>query len=160
MSFKFNKKLVPLFTILTFCFSFYFIFNTYDLYPIDSQFNRKETNNHPINFSLTSYNETGSISIFSNAALASYAVSGNGSELNPYILENYNITENVDNILYISGTSAYAIIRNNIFDNIDGSSSTETIYLYNSQHITIVNNSLRNAEIGIYSSRRKAPLYI
>ena len=147
-----NNKTLQLLTILMISMSIFFISHNYDINQIDNQFNQIRINNHQINFGISAYNETGAISIFSNSALASYAVSGNGTKLNPYILENYNITANVDNILYISGTTAYTIIRNNIFDNIDGSSSTETIYLYNSQHITIVNNSLRNAETGIYSS--------
>ncbi|MHA2253274.1 MAG: right-handed parallel beta-helix repeat-containing protein [Candidatus Kariarchaeaceae archaeon] len=101
--------------------------------------------------SISSYNETGDIRIFNNATLASYASSGIGSKSNPYILENYNVTTNANEPLYISSTSAYAIIRNNIFDNIDGSSNYG-VFLWSTNHITLQNNTIRRAETGIYSS--------
>ncbi len=50
-----------------------------------------------------------------------YNFTGEGSESNPYVIENYNITTTKDYAIYISSTSKYFIIRNcNLAANFTG----------------------------------------
>lgn len=52
------------------------------------------------------------IIIMNDIDFQKYNFPGDGSESNPYIIENYNITTSEDNAIYISSTSKYFIIRN------------------------------------------------
>ena len=79
-----------------------------------------------------------------------YNFTGEGSESNPYVIENYNITTTKDYAIYISSTSKYFIIRNcNLAANFTG------IYIKNIAYGTamITRNICNNHKYyGIYST--------
>ncbi len=52
------------------------------------------------------------ITILKDEDFEKYNFLGNGTESNPYIIENYNITTEEDIAIYISFTTKYFIIRN------------------------------------------------
>ena len=52
------------------------------------------------------------IIIMNDEDFEKYYFLGDGSESNPYIIENYNITTSENNAIYISSTTKYFIIRN------------------------------------------------
>ncbi|MHA2250325.1 MAG: right-handed parallel beta-helix repeat-containing protein [Candidatus Kariarchaeaceae archaeon] len=99
----------------------------------------------------TTYNE---LRIFGDAQLASYATSGLGTEGDPYILENYNVTSDgteTGEPLYLSSISAHAIIRNNIFDSQDIHERAGYVVV-GSQNLIFENNTFMNAKVGLYVS--------
>ena len=84
--------------------------------------------------------------------------SGNGSDTNPYIIENYDIdAEGAGNAIYIGNTTVYFIIRNCELYNTSYQSSAaysrgSGITLYNVQNGRVENNILRDNpdDEGIY----------
>ena len=62
-------------------------------------------------------NHVGLITIIGDSQVAAYASSGNGSESNPYKIENYNISSDTyQNLIQIHATYDYIIIQNCYFD--------------------------------------------
>lgn len=61
-------------------------------------------------------NEHEAITILGDMDFEDYDFLGNGTENNPYIIENYNITTTEDHAIYISQTTKYFIIRNCILN--------------------------------------------
>ena len=57
-------------------------------------------------------NEHEAITILGDMDFEDYDFLGNGTENNPYIIENYNITTTEDHAIYIKFTTKYFIIRN------------------------------------------------
>lgn len=99
----------------------------------------------------TTYNE---LRIIGDAQLASYATSGSGTQGDPYILEHYNVTSEggeAEGPLYLLGTSAHAIIRNNIFDSQDIHDNAALVGV-SSQNLIFENNTFMNAKVGLYFS--------
>ena len=69
-----------------------------------------------------------------------YGFPGNGSETNPYIIEDKLIKSDSEHLIEIEDTTAYFIIRNCILDG--GVSSRAGIMLENVTHGTILNNTI------------------
>ncbi len=73
---------------------------------------------------------------------------GSGTEVDPYIIEGYNITTTSDEGIYISGTTKYFIVRNCYVDAEDYG-----IYIYDVADgtATVINNTCSNNNgYGIY----------
>jgi len=91
------------------------------------------------------------LTIASNTDLSSYATSwgwaGNGTESNPYVIENYSIDgRNVSStVLSISNTDSYVIIRNNNITNATGSG----LLLTSTTHINVTLNYIKYCTFGI-----------
>jgi parallel beta-helix repeat protein len=82
--------------------------------------------------------------IAQNADFAKYEFSGNGTETNPWIIEDWYIDAYGGNGMYISDTTDYFIAQNNtIYDGDIG------IYLNNVTNGRIINNTARFNRIGI-----------
>ena len=83
---------------------------------------------------------------------------GNGTEENPYIIENYEINgSGYGYCIYIGNTSSYFVIRNCHLYNADGGDKNSTYFsdsgliLYNVLHGTIFNNTIEsNKGYGIH----------
>jgi len=73
--------------------------------------------------------------------------SGDGSQGNPYIIENLEIDASIDNGIFIDGTDKYLIIRNCTVEN--GATSYHGIWLMNTQYITIENTTIQGNKDGI-----------
>lgn len=100
------------------------------------------------------YNNTNELRIFGDAQLVNYATFGNGTAGNPYVLEYYNVTSNgteTGEPLYLSGITAYTIVRNNIFDAQNLWESAARVVV-DSQNIVFENNTFMNAKKAIYFS--------
>ena len=91
----------------------------------------------------------GSIVIKSDSDFATYAIAGDGSAGNPYLIQKYFITGTSVTAIYIANTTAYFILEYNI---LTGLSSTGIygIYLYNVTHGTIYNNTISYFDSGIF----------
>ena len=72
---------------------------------------------------------------------------GQGTENDPYIIEEYFIINSTTQLIYVRNTTAYFIIRNNLLNGINGVSYG--IYLDNTTHGLIVNNKIVSSSIGI-----------
>lgn len=83
------------------------------------------------------------IRISSNADFPKYNFPGNGSQANPWIIENWYINAYGGNGIYISDTTDYFIIRNStVFNGING------FYLKNVVNGKIINNTARQNAFG------------
>ena len=91
------------------------------------------------------------ISITSNADFAMYASSGDGTPGNPYIIENYVFSQSNHTVVFIENTDAYFVFRYNTLSG-DSSSGIIGLLLYNVQHGTIYNNTIRGFENGIFAN--------
>ncbi len=95
------------------------------------------------------------ISINGNTELATFitneGLSGLGTYVSPYIIEDYTINASTANGIHIQNTNKYLIVRNcTVFD---GNISTYYgIYLSNVMNMTLNNNTLNNNVRGIYLS--------
>ena len=120
------------------------------------------------------YTNHSPIYISNNNSFTPQGFSGSGTSTDPYLLENYRITNNTEpNLIGIKNTNAYFIIRNNYIDGIN--KSPTGIYLYNvtngfvekntfvntwmggwlsldSYNNTITNNTFKNNKAGITAS--------
>lgn len=76
-----------------------------------------------------------------------YYFPGNGTENNPYLIENYNITTSEDYGIYISSTTKYFIIRNCYLE-----ANNTGIFINNIAYRTakIINNVCNNQHYGIF----------
>lgn len=90
------------------------------------------------------------ITINNNLDFEIYKTKGNGSAINPFIIEYYfiNASEPNGNGIFIKNTNAYFILRNCII--IGSSSRTCGIYLENVTNGEIMNNTVRDHFFGIY----------
>ncbi|MFX0114042.1 MAG: hypothetical protein ACFFB3_05810, partial [Candidatus Hodarchaeota archaeon] len=75
------------------------------------------------------------IFIDENADFARLGFPGDGTQKNPYRIENYIFLDSSATLIYIQDTTAYFIIQNNLLDGITG--SYNGIYLSNVTHGTI-----------------------
>jgi len=80
---------------------------------------------------------------------------GNGSELNPYIISDWDINGGGSGYgIYIGNTTAYFVIRNCYIHNAGGNSGdyarNSGIFIYNTINGRIENNLVTNNEIGIF----------
>ncbi len=89
-----------------------------------------------------------SVFINGNYQLSTYATSGNGTEQNPYIIENFNIeiTNQTASAFEIQDTTSYFIIRNMTVSAKYGNG----IYFYNVQNGKIENNFIQSSSNGFY----------
>ncbi|MEM4161361.1 MAG: right-handed parallel beta-helix repeat-containing protein, partial [Thermoplasmata archaeon] len=107
----------------------------YDMYPISMPVL------HPLN-------------ITTNEDFAFYAMlygwPGNGTKLNPYIIDGYYINGNGTlNCTYIANTDVSFVIQNCLLKNATQPQGNG-IYLFNVNNATLFNNTIRNARYGIY----------
>lgn len=103
---------------------------------------------------VTTINSNIPLSINGNQQLASYATSGNGSNNNPYIIENYIIKNTTNILVQIANTSDYFILKNFTvsFTGIQFNfEPTASIYLYNVTNAIIENSTISNSYFGIES---------
>ncbi|TFF90739.1 MAG: hypothetical protein EU548_01475, partial [Promethearchaeota archaeon] len=82
--------------------------------------------------------------ISQNADFAKYGFDGNGSESNPWLIENWYINGSDANGIHISDTTDYFIAQNNTIFNGDTG-----IYLNNVKNGVLINNTARFNVIGI-----------
>ena len=88
----------------------------------------------------------GPIEIISDDDFNSYSFPGNGSESNPFIIENYEIITSNGKGISITGTTKYFVIRNCYLDAVDWG-----LYVYGVAEgtATIMNNILENNIYGM-----------
>lgn len=109
----------------------------------------------PVTTKISSYTNTSPIVIKSNTDLQSYASSGNGTQSNPYIIENLRIVNSSanTNCIDIENTYNYFIVRNNYISCIGSGSNGIFLQTVTSGTATIENNTfIRNGKAGIYVS--------
>ncbi|MFX1367110.1 MAG: right-handed parallel beta-helix repeat-containing protein [Promethearchaeota archaeon] len=114
----------------------------------------------------------GPITITSNDEFELYSTSGNGTESNPYIIENFRIVlpDGPDQAcIYVGDTTAYFIIRYCDVTSLDGKSGIELSYASNGivmncnitdgtfgilvrvgDNVAILNNRLEGSYTGLY----------
>ncbi len=102
------------------------------------------------------------IRINNDTELADYATThgwpGDGSDSNPYIIENYHIdVGTADDGIYLGNTSSYVVANNTEIYNVSGSTGSgngAAIALYNVKNVEITNNSIHESKYyGIYVSQ-------
>jgi parallel beta-helix repeat protein len=76
-----------------------------------------------------------------------YNFAGSGTAGDPYLIEDYIITNSTTNLIYIRYTTAYFIVQNNTLDGLTG--SYDGILLVNVTHGVIDNNIIYNGRNGI-----------
>ncbi|MHA1873382.1 MAG: right-handed parallel beta-helix repeat-containing protein, partial [Candidatus Heimdallarchaeaceae archaeon] len=97
------------------------------------------------------YTQSTPINIYSDSDLESYSFPGSGTEADPYIIENYNITVTSGYAISIRATTKYVVVRNNF---ILASDSGNGIYIFSvaTNSVQLVNNTIVNGYNGIYVS--------
>ena len=88
------------------------------------------------------------IMIDSDEDFSLYSSIGNGTEMNPYIIENLSIKNDSSDLLKIEGTTMFFIIRNNYLDGV--SKNFDGIHLTKIDNAQIINNTIKNTVNGIY----------
>ena len=103
-----------------------------------------ENNYRPTSIELTPHDP---ISITSDGNFTDYSFQGTGTEVDPYIIEGYNITTTEYYGILISGTTKYFIVRNCYVD-----AGSYGIYISNVADgtATVINNTCNNNDYGIY----------
>ena len=91
------------------------------------------------------------IYIDDNADFITLGFPGQGTQSNPYIIENYNILNSTATLIEIHNTTVYFIIRFNGLNAVDKGHTG--IALYNITHGTIANNSIQNCNYAIGLSK-------
>ena len=94
------------------------------------------------------YQSRSPIIILKNSDFSSYNFPGVGSEEEPYLIENYLISDSLYPLIEIRNTNVYFRIANNFLDNIN--TGVEAIFLKNVVNGEIVNNTIVNSRHGIY----------
>ena len=138
---------------------------------IQTQSNFLNENNHfSIQESSTNFTAHESIMITQDVNFTDYAFPGNGSSVNPYIIENYNITTNDVIGINVEFTTKHFVIRNcyinasqrginieevtvgtaKIVNNTCIDNYFSGIRIYFSPLITIINNTCRGNRYGIH----------
>jgi parallel beta-helix repeat protein len=87
------------------------------------------------------------IYIDGNTSLDTFCTVGDGSFVNPYIIENYSIAATSSHGIEIKNTDAYLVIRNCVIEN--GSSTYHGIVLHTCYNVRISNNDVNNNKVGI-----------
>ncbi|MHA2291531.1 MAG: right-handed parallel beta-helix repeat-containing protein [Candidatus Hodarchaeales archaeon] len=102
---------------------------------------------------MTSYTVRSPIKIFNDSAFGAsgYNFSGNGSQIAPYIITNYSITDSSETLIHIENTTAYFVIQDCFLDGI--SQGFSGVYFANVTFGTISNNSFVNNLRGVHSDR-------
>ncbi|MFX1513353.1 MAG: nitrous oxide reductase family maturation protein NosD, partial [Promethearchaeota archaeon] len=97
------------------------------------------------------YTPHANISVNSDAELATVAVSGLGTEIDPYVLEGWNITTSGVPAISIKDTTKYFLIRN-CWVNTGAAFNAHGIFIHNvtRRTATILNNICGNSRNGIY----------
>ena len=111
----------------------------------------------PVNSKITSYTDTQPIVIKSNADLQSKALTlgfpGNGSQSNPYIIENFRIVNTSANVngIDIENTYNYFIIKNN-YISCNGTGSNGIYFQSVTSNTAVIENNTitGNGKAGIY----------
>ena len=121
--------------------------------PLSSNnFKQSEASNSDFPQDFVPFNATihrGPITIDGDSQVATYASSGNGSATNPYIIENFNISQYTSlSLLTITGTTKYIIIQNNYLDSQYQLFATG-INATNDENLIINNNKIVNDYNGI-----------
>jgi len=115
------------------------------LYIIDTGNNRISL------YYISPYTSHGPILINGNVQFSTTATSegwaGNGTTGNPYIIENYNITDSSSNLIEILNTNVSFIIRNCFLDCVNG--INHGIYLQGTENAVVLNNDIQSASTGI-----------
>jgi len=76
---------------------------------------------------------------------------GNGSSLNPYIIQGWNITQSGSfGEITLIGTTAHVIIRNVFLNDAGGCSGGDGVFLWKVTNVVIANSTIENASDGIY----------
>ncbi|MHA2252514.1 MAG: NosD domain-containing protein [Candidatus Kariarchaeaceae archaeon] len=94
-----------------------------------------------------SFTDSVSINIASDADFITQGYSGSGTSSEPYLIKGLNITTSEGTLIAIHNISSHFIIRDCIFNGIDGQFTG--ILLMNSEYGTIDNNTITNSRIGI-----------
>ncbi|MHA2251041.1 MAG: right-handed parallel beta-helix repeat-containing protein [Candidatus Kariarchaeaceae archaeon] len=71
-----------------------------------------------------------------------YFFPGNGTKVNPYLIEGLNFTHSSGTAIYIQGTSVHFIIRNNLLEGLETASTG--IHLQSVVHGCIENNTIKD----------------
>ncbi|MCG3224255.1 MAG: right-handed parallel beta-helix repeat-containing protein, partial [Candidatus Heimdallarchaeota archaeon] len=93
---------------------------------------------------------TDPINIVNNDSLASFSTSGDGSEGDPYIISNYNVTTTDDYAIRVTGTTLHFVIRDNYFDG--GLYGIRITGIVAGTAKVINNTCMNNANHGMYIS--------
>ncbi|MHA2155853.1 MAG: right-handed parallel beta-helix repeat-containing protein [Candidatus Hodarchaeales archaeon] len=99
----------------------------------------------------TQYVSSPNINIDGNAEFHAYSFPGNGTESQPYVIENLNITNNGFHLIYIRNTDLFFEIRNNHLNGIN--QSYNAIFLLNVSNGLVLRNIVFNVEIGVHLDR-------
>ncbi|MFQ5980459.1 MAG: right-handed parallel beta-helix repeat-containing protein [Candidatus Heimdallarchaeota archaeon] len=87
------------------------------------------------------------IYIDEDSDFAAYGFPGDGSESNPYVIENYNIFNSTATLIHVENTTVHFEIRDNNLNGIDG--SNDGIFLSRVVNGTISSNTIFNCQTGI-----------
>ncbi|KXB07396.1 hypothetical protein AKJ51_01500 [candidate division MSBL1 archaeon SCGC-AAA382A20] len=90
--------------------------------------------------------------INNNSDFSTYASSGDGSEENPWVIENYNISDEDSYVgIYIGNTTEHYILRNCLISNLSFApiSNRNCIYIYNSTNGIVDGNNVTDHDNGI-----------
>ncbi|MFX0090235.1 MAG: nitrous oxide reductase family maturation protein NosD [Candidatus Hodarchaeota archaeon] len=120
------------------------------------QMDRKElspAHQKGVSASIKAFNTTlGPIQIINNTDFSNQANAngwpGNGTSINPYIIQGYNITNPSFILISIRHTTVYFIIRNNVLKGVNR--TYEGIHLFNVTHGSINNNTIHYCSRGIF----------
>ncbi len=179
-----RKKCLLVSIIFLFCLNFWLIHSTRsnldscDIVQFECDYNLEDLSSSyssptDVSFNLDNLTMHDPITITHDGMFSYYSLPGNGTEVNPYIIENYHIVADVmedDYGIYISGTSSYFVIRNNfvtglimhikieaadncleISNNLCNVSSDYGIYISSSTSTGIIkDNVISNQWKGIY----------
>ncbi|MHA2101817.1 MAG: right-handed parallel beta-helix repeat-containing protein [Candidatus Hodarchaeales archaeon] len=128
-----------------------FQFETSDQIPLERNSAKYENNTYFNIHQLDSVIEREPINISSNNDFITLGFPGNGSVVNPYRIENYNITNSsVSALIIIENTNAYFIIQNNFLHGINY--FPNGVYLYNVTNGIIRSNIINMAYSGIFTN--------
>jgi parallel beta-helix repeat protein len=89
----------------------------------------------------------GPIYIDEDADFNALGFPGDGTEINPYLIDGYRIIDNTATLVHIQDTTAYFTISNTLLDGIDG--TYEGINLLRTTHGTISDNNIINCLKGV-----------
>ncbi len=90
------------------------------------------------------------IYIYGNSDLAEFCEIGNGTEENPYVIENYEIDATTDCGINLGYIDHHLIIRNCIVYYGNLIETYESIYIEHCENVHIYNNEIKNSYHGIY----------
>ncbi|MHA2250300.1 MAG: right-handed parallel beta-helix repeat-containing protein [Candidatus Kariarchaeaceae archaeon] len=94
------------------------------------------------------YNSSSPIEIYSDDDFLDLDIEGSGNLTDPYIIEAFNITLFIGDLIHISDTAAHVIIRSNLLNGLNHTNGNG-INLINTTNIIIENNFILNKTNGI-----------